>query len=148
MRRHIVSSIMVLVALVAVCSIAVASRAGEVLPAYVAAKVKQACTECWGKDKVAHIDPATLRRLVSAPCSHVQATAIYALGEIRDRDSVATLRAMLNHPNANLRYSAAHALGKIGDKRAVASLLEVLNAPDEKVFVRRAAARSLGKIAN
>jgi HEAT repeat protein len=86
----------------------------------------------------------------------VRREAAYALGETRSRSAVAPLvNTLSSDKEMTVRSAAAVALGEIGDESAVQSLAQVLaGQPGKKKkdkaeandFVKRAAARSLGRI--
>jgi HEAT repeat protein len=86
----------------------------------------------------------------------VRREAAYALGKTRSRSAVAPLVNILTRDKEmSVRGAAAIALGEIGDEAAAQPLAQVLAAQPEKKktakgeaddFVKRAAARSLGRI--
>jgi HEAT repeat protein len=92
--------------------------------------------------------------LLADKSEFVRREAAYALGETRSRSAVAPLANILtSDKEMSVRAAAAIALGEIGDEAAVQPLAQVLaEQPDKKKkaklddFVKRAAAKSLGRI--
>lgn len=86
----------------------------------------------------------------------VRREAAYALGQTRSRTATAALSSvLLADKEIGVRGAAAVALGEIGDESAVIPLAQMLTGSSpakkkakagEDMFVRRAAARSLGQI--
>jgi len=73
------------------------------------------------------------------------ATAIWALGELKDVDSAPTFRALLESSAYVVKvYRAAEALGKLGDQQSVPILVGFLGHEDENF--RAYAAEALGRI--
>ncbi len=72
-------------------------------------------------------------------------SALYAMGQSRDRAWLPTLHDELATDEAVLRYEAARALGVIGSDAAVPELLAVMDG-EEDVEVRHAAIGALGAI--
>ena len=88
--------------------------------------------------------------LLSDRAEFVRREGAHALGDVGDGSATAPLvRLMENDKILEVQTSAAWALGKIGDPAAVESLLRVLRARpvEDKEFLRRNAARSIGQIA-
>jgi HEAT repeat protein len=93
---------------------------------------------------------AALLPLLSDKDDFVRREAVSALGEVGDPIAAGPLAKSLNSDkSAEVRTAAAVALGKVGDLTAVTSLLAILNAvpKEETEMIRRAAARSIGQIA-
>jgi HEAT repeat protein len=99
---------------------------------------------------------ALLLPLLADKSEFVRREAAYALGETRNRSAVAPLVNILtSDKEMSVRAAAALALGEIGDEAAAQPLAQVLAGQPEKKkkakgeaddFVKRAAARSLGRI--
>ena len=99
---------------------------------------------------------ALLLPLLQDKLEFVRREAAYALGETRSRSAVAPLANILtSDKEMTVRSAAAVALGEIGDESAVQALAQALAGPPGKKkkdkgeandFVKRAAARSLGRI--
>lgn len=88
--------------------------------------------------------------LLSDKAEIVRREAAYGLGEAGDPSAVTALTALLQRDKIiEVKGAAAVALGKIGDAGAVEPLNRILqDKPDEdREFLRRAAARSIGQIA-
>jgi HEAT repeat protein len=79
----------------------------------------------------------------------VRRECAYALGEVGDLSSALALIKAAGDKSLEVRSTAVAALGKVGNPSAVSSLNDILKkAPVEKdELIRRAAARSLGQIA-
>ena len=80
----------------------------------------------------------------------VRREAAFALGEVGDQSAVAPLLALLNREKAiEVRSAAVIGLGGTGDASTIAPLLAILakRAREEDEFVRRSAARAVGRIA-
>lgn len=104
-------------------------------------------------------DPASIRQLRMLlsdshlesqgvpPHAHVRSAAARALGLSGVPDVVPDLAAALEKdPAADVRLDAAVALGDLGAPAGAAPLRAALSRPDETAEVRRAAARSLGRM--
>jgi HEAT repeat protein len=81
----------------------------------------------------------------------VRKETAYALGKTRNVSAVRPLIAIIqNDKIQEVKDSATSALGEIGDSSAIAALVRILQRPpkENEEFMRRAAARSLGEIAN
>jgi HEAT repeat protein len=92
----------------------------------------------------------TLIPLLSDKADFVRREAAFALGQVGDSSAAAPLIQTLQKDKVfEVRTAAASALGKVGDPSAVEPLIKILqNKPSEAdEFLRRAAARSLGQIA-
>ena len=76
----------------------------------------------------------------------IQDSTAYALGEIKDPQTVEPLIAALKHEDEGVRAHAARALGYIKDPRAVEPLIAALKDEDEDRIVRAHAAHALGEI--
>ena len=88
-------------------------------------------------------DVSAMREILKDERDQYRWVAAYALGSIKDRDSVEALIVLLqSDPSAQVRYTAARALAEIGDGRSVAPLLTAMSDPD--VTVRNIAVESLG----
>lgn len=74
----------------------------------------------------------------------IVAMAVWALGELEDRESVGPLQDALRHDVARVRMTAAWALGMIEDPKAVPALLRALD--DREVMVRWAVVDAFGDI--
>jgi HEAT repeat protein len=88
--------------------------------------------------------------LLKDKSEYVRREAAYALGETRSSAAVQPLLALLrSDKDYQVRCASVVALGKIGDVSAIESLNLILRQPprDEEEFLRRAAARSIGQIA-
>lgn len=80
----------------------------------------------------------------------VRRETAYALGKVGDVRAVVPLLATLQKDKiAEVRNAAVTALGEIGEPRAVGELIRILqqNPKEKDAFLRRAAARSIGQIA-
>lgn len=80
----------------------------------------------------------------------VRRETAYALGKVGDSSAVNSLLQILNRDKIfEVRNAAAVALGGIGDVSAVDDLIKILRRKpnEEEEFLRRAAARSIGQIA-
>lgn len=80
----------------------------------------------------------------------VRKETAYALGKVKNSNALANLLEILERDKAlEVRMASALALGEIGDVSAVESLLKILQRKpkEEEDFFRRAAARSIGQIA-
>lgn len=75
---------------------------------------------------------------------HIRQGAIWALGEIRDKQAVEVLIRYLKDENTQVRRNIAEALGKTGDTRAVEDLIRC--SEDEDQGVRINALGALGEI--
>ena len=74
----------------------------------------------------------------------VRASAVEALGKLRDRRSVSGLTGALGDVDSAIREKAADVLGRLGDSRTVPRLAAALK--DPKLAVRTAALRSLSRL--
>lgn len=93
---------------------------------------------------------SVLLPLLNDKAEFVRREAAYALGEVGDSSAtVPLLRIMARDKILEVRNAATIALGKIGDASAIDALTGILrNRPKEDdEFLRRAAARSIGQIA-
>jgi len=93
---------------------------------------------------------AALLPLLNDKDEFVRREVAYALGEVGNASAAAPLEKRLqSDKSAEVRTAAAVALGKVGDPQTVDSLLAVLDARpvEDNEMIRRAAARSLGQIA-
>ena len=98
------------------------------------------------KDEAAQI----LLPLLNEKSRYVRRETAYALGKVRDPKASRRLTALLqNDKEREVKMACAVALGQIGDIFAVSSLTFVLEKKRKKknIFLRRAAARSIGQIA-
>jgi HEAT repeat protein len=91
--------------------------------------------------------------LLSDKAEFVRREAASALGRTRDRSAAPALINALADKKASVRGASAIALGELGDDSAVQPLSNLLTGAKKKrsfedEFVLRAAARSLGQIAN
>ncbi len=80
----------------------------------------------------------------------VRRETAYALGKVGDSSAVNSLLQTLNKDKIfEVRTASAIALGEIGDVSAVAELIKILQRKpkEDEEFLRRAAARSVGQIA-
>jgi HEAT repeat protein len=93
--------------------------------------------------------PFLVKRLKDAD-ANVRMAAAESLGRINDKSSVTALLRSLTDRNAQVRRSAAEALGNLGDENAVSVLCPLIagGARDPSHYVRIAAAKALGKIAD
>ncbi len=86
--------------------------------------------------------------MLSDKAEFIRREAAYALGEVRSVDAVGKLNEVVQKDRAPIvRGAAAAALGKIGSEAAVESLTAVLKRSGSDEYLRRAAARSIGQIA-
>jgi HEAT repeat protein len=93
---------------------------------------------------------ARLVPLLSDKDEFVRGEAAYALGDVGDPAIAASLiKAMTGDKSPAVRSAAAVALGKVGNPAAISSLTSILNTTptEEAEVLRRAAARSIGQIA-
>lgn len=91
-----------------------------------------------------------LAPLLGDPSEFVRREAAHAAGETGSRQTVPRLLELLRKDRSRaVRAAAAAALGRIGDPAAVADLTRILQKKPRKKeeFLRRAAARSIGRIA-
>lgn len=91
-----------------------------------------------------------LRPLLSDKAEFVRREAAYALGETGTHiATTALVKLMLEDKVLEVRTAAAAALGKTGDVEAVESLTAILKKKprEDDEFLRRSAARSIGRIA-
>ncbi len=94
---------------------------------------------------------AALIPLLNDKAPFVRVEAALALGTVADRSSAAPLIRSLQKDRANeVRSASAVALGKIGDISALDALTAVLKKKptEDEEFLRRAAAKAIGQIAN
>jgi HEAT repeat protein len=88
--------------------------------------------------------------LLSDKSEMVRREAAYALGEVGDPAAAAPLVQLLQKDKIiEVKGATAMALGKLGDASAVDALVKMLQTSpnDDNEFLRRAAARSIGQIA-
>lgn len=88
--------------------------------------------------------------LLSDKAEFVRREAAYALGETHDPSAAtALIKSLESDKSLEVRSAAAVALGKIGNADAVPALISVLKArpTEDNEFLRRAATRSIGEIA-
>jgi len=79
----------------------------------------------------------------------IRASAVRALGRLKDDRAVIPLMSILNnrHENYRLRLAAAEALGKVGDNHALGSLVEIIQDDKEQsLYLKESAVKALGML--